>query len=147
VTPSVQFIPAPATTDPNWSVAATCGVKTSSDREMGLTSIAESGEVDNFNVSGSNPIRRPVSYFYVEILLRVLGSGAYSSVSDFLASTSDRTYAMSVDNEPLVFTSVTEVNASATLLRVRLNCSAFEGQKFWDDLDTGDAYSFTLTYS
>ena len=146
MTPTVQYI-ADETTSPNWQVDATCGVKTSSDREMGLTSITESGEVDNFNVPGSNPIRRPVSYFYVEILLRVLGSGDYSSVSDFLASTSDRTYTMSVDDEPLVFTSVTEVNASSTLLRVRLNCSAFEGEKFWDDLDTGDAYQFTLTYS
>jgi hypothetical protein len=146
MTPTVQYI-ADETTSPNWQVDATCGVKTSSDREMGLTSITESGEVDNFNVSGSNPIRRPVSYFYVEILLRVLGSGEYSSVSDFLASTSDRTYTMSVDDEALVFTSVTEVNASSTLLRVRLNCSAFEGEKFWNDLDTGDAYQFTLTYS
>lgn len=146
MTPTVQYI-ADATASPNWQVDATCGLKNSADREMSLTSITESGEASNFNVSGISPVRRPGSYFYVELLVRVLGSGEYSSVSDFLASTSDRTYTMSVDDEPLVSTSVTEVNASSTLLRVRLNCSAFEGEKFWDDLDTGDAYQFTLTYS
>jgi hypothetical protein len=145
LTPHVQFIPS-ATAAPNWQVDATCGPKTSSDREMSLTSISETGEVDNFNVSGSSPVRRPVSYFYIELLVRVLASGDYSSVTDFLASTSNRTYSMSVDGEPLVFTSTTEINASSTLLRVRLNCSAFEGQKFWDDLDVGDAYVFTLSY-
>ncbi len=144
MSPHVQFIPASAAV--NWRVDATCGLKNDADREMSLTSITETGEDSNFNVSGISPVRRPGSYFYVELLVRVLGSGTYSSVTDFLASTSNRAYTMSVDGEALVSTSVTEVNASSTLLRVRLNCSAFEGQKFWDDLDTGDDYVFTLSY-
>ena len=145
--PTVQFIPTPVSAGPNWQVDATCGIKLASDVEMSLTSVTESGETGNFNVYGSNPVRRNTAYTYIEMLMLIQTSGAYSSVSDFQTSTSGRTYSMSVDSVVLAHTSITEVAATSTLLRVRLNCSAANGQAFWDDLDTGDAFKFTLSYT
>jgi hypothetical protein len=137
----------PAASGPNWQVNALCGTKIATDREMSLTSVVESGETSNFDSFASNTVRRDAAYIYIEFLLVIDTSGDYASVSDFQSSTSGRTYSMSVDGVVLAHTSVTEVVASSTVLRVRLNCSAANGQTFWDDLDTGDAYTFSLSYS
>lgn len=145
--PNVQFIPTQVSAGPNWQVDATCGTKTANDREMSLTSITETGETGNFNVGSSNPVRRGGSHEYIELLILIDTSGDYASVSDFQSSTSGRTYSMSVDNVALAHTSVTEIAASSTVLRVRLNCSTAEGQTFWDDLDQGDDFEFTLSYT
>ena len=143
--PTVQFIPAIAAGE-NWRVDALCGTKNGTDNEMSLTSIAESGETANFNVYAFNPVRRPGAYTYIDFLMVIDTGGAYSGVSNFQSSTTNRQYSMSVDGVVLSHTSVTEVVASSTLLRVRLNCSAANGQAFWDDLDTSDDFVFTLTY-
>jgi hypothetical protein len=141
--PTVQFIPAVVAGE-NWRVDALCGTK--SGAEMSLASISESGETANFNVYGSYPVRRNSSYTYIELLMAIDTGGAYSSVSNFQSSTTNRQYSMSVDAVTLSHTSVTEVVGSSTVLRVRLNCSGANGQAFWDDLDTNDDFVFTLTY-
>jgi hypothetical protein len=143
--PTVQFIPAVVAGE-NWRVDALCGTKNVSDSQMSLTSITESGESANFNVNTFNPVRRADGNTYIEFLMVVDTGGAYSSVSNFQSSTTNRQYSMSVDSVLLSHTSVTEVEATSTLLRVRLNCSAANGQAFWDDLDTSDDFVFTLTY-
>jgi hypothetical protein len=143
--PTVQFIPA-VDAGENWRVDALCGLKNGNDNEMSLTSITESGESANFNVYSFYPVRRSLGYTFIEFMMLVDTGGAYSSVSNFQSSTTNRQYSMSVDSVLLSHTSVTEIVASSTLLRVRLNCSAANGQAFWDDLDTGDAFVFTLTY-
>ena len=144
--PTVQFIPAVAAGE-NWRVDALCGTKSGSDVQMSLTSISESGETANFDVySTGNPVRRSSDYTFIEFLMLIDTGGAYSSVSNFQSSTTNRRYSVSVDAVTLSHTSVTEVEASSTLLRVRLNCSAANGQAFWDDLDTNDDFVFTLTY-
>jgi len=143
--PTVQFIPAVAAGE-NWRVDALCGAKSGNDLEMSLTSIVESGETGNFNVHFFNPVRRNIGYLYIEFMMVIDTGGAYSSVSDFQSSTTNRQYSMSVDGVVLSHTSVTEVVFSSTLLRVRLLCSAANGQAFWDDLDTSDDFVFTLTY-
>jgi len=141
--PTVQFIPAVAAGE-NWRVDALCGTPTTT--RMTLTSITESGESANFDVYSFNPVRRADDNTYIEFLISIDTGGAYSSVSNFQSSTTNRQYSMSVDSVLLSHTSVTEVASSSTLLRVRLNCSAANGQSFWDDLDTSDDFVFTLTY-
>ena len=143
--PTVQFIPAVVAGE-NWRVDALCGTKDGTDLNLPLTSISESGETANFNVYGSNPVRRSSAYTYIEFLMVIDTGGAYSSVSNFQSSTTNRRYSVSVDAVTLSHTSITEVVGSSTVLRVRLNCSAANGQAFWDDLDTNDDFVFTLTY-
>ena len=145
--PTVQFIPAAVSAVPNWQADATCGIKNWNDREMSLTSVTESGETGNFNLYTSNPVRRASNYTAIQMFVVIQTSGDYSSVSDFQTSTSSRTYSMSVDNIELAHTSVAEIALNATLLVISLNCSAANGQAFWDDLDNGDAFKFTINYS
>jgi len=113
---------------------------------MSLTSQVETGETANFTAYGSSTVRNDATFTYIEFMLTVESGGAYSSANDFLASTTNRTYLMSVDGSVLSHTSVTEQGGTGTLCRIRLNAATAVCQAFWNDLDTGDAFVFTISY-
>lgn len=145
---SPRWLHWPASAAPNWRVDALCGTKsgTNNDTLMALTSIVESGETANFTPYAFSPVRRSL-YTYIEFMVTVESSGAFADAATFVSSTSNRTYSLSVDGVSYNFETVTEVTSGA-LLRVEMRHSTSTVvQTFWDDLDSGDALVFTVTYA
>lgn len=140
MTPNVQFIPAPATSGPNWQMLA--DISSVATERAALTNILESGETSNFTTYAFNPVRTDLTRSYIEFMFRALGwaNGTFGT------ATSNRVYTYEINGLSVPHTSITEIFPSGNnLARIRFNGSL---STFWStNVVVGNSVAFSVTYS
>ena len=140
MTPTVQFIPAPATSGPNWQMSA--DISSVTTRNAALTNILEGGETSNFTTYHFSPVRTDGLGTYIEFIFRALGwpNGTFGT------ATSNRVYTYEINGLAVPHTSITEIFPSGNnLARIRFNGSL---SSFWStNVVVGNSVAFSVTYS
>jgi hypothetical protein len=138
--PTVQFIPAPAASSPNWQTLA--DISSVNARNANLTYIITGGEIGNFDVYSTNPVRTDTSYSYIEYIFEATGWSA----GTFGTATSNRVYTFEINGLAVPHTSITEIFPSGNqLCRIRFNGSL---SAFWSsNVVVGNSVAFSVTYS